>query len=1074
MSLFEASRENKPRLDRAIGGIVALVVFVVYLATISPGFFPGLSANFAAQVAGLMPTQHPDHPLWTLVSQGIIKVFGISPFPLNVFSAICGTIAAWLVYRLVSTLIVEMVQPEICSDRIAVRASVLGGVFAAVALAFSMPAWISSTRFQPHAWDLMWLMVAFSFLSAHVRDGSLWYVAGLSFIFGAGIVETPGFIPFGVVCLVWLIAYWVTSSTGFKGRYLATMLVFGLLGLCMYLVAGYRFAAENILADFGYDSIFDVIWSLLLLQYRWCRIFFAGRTAWILVTLFSFVPWVVMLLTSHRALNEARDFVFYLLHFAWTVFTICVLANAPGSPWAELSGLNRIPVFLYACSAMVAGYLVAYWYLLMSNRAFTTSGGVHVNVKFGVWLGYIFTVPVMVIVAATALVNTPRAYGRRGAFADACARDVLENLGDIRWVIADSVLDSHILLEAARSGRDINLISLVRDNNPAYIRQLKTYVENEPEFENLNHVRLRNSADLGALAFLQDWFADDPSAASRIAAFNTPDIFIGAKLVVAPRHFCFVGADGLNSLRDIDFLAEYNPFWDRMEKLLPRVAKSKDPVESCRNILRRQVGFVGNNLGVLLEDLGRPDEAFEVYRRVRKIDPENASALLNLVEMVGRGYKPELRDELEKELKEFVDNLSGRLPVWSLSRHYGYVRSPLLFAQLGWTWAMSGQPSFALSGLTRALELAPDAARTRIQQAMANMLMQQDEEEQSEAIYEEILKSHPGNRKALISMARIATRQGSLDKAREWLEKAQNAGVDTARLAVEWAAVYLAGGEAEKALLELTPVTELQQNNLQAWGLMAVSQLQLDKLDDAKKTLDRMEAIAGGPDHFLVQVTRGQLAYRRGEDQYPAARDAFERAYALRPSAFIVLEWLLRLDFMMNDKHRGEIHARQLLRLNRDNSFANYIMGSVMMSYGRNEDAEEYLRRSVASTRTAASLNDLAELLHQTGRNEDAEKYAREAIALKDDLYAAYDTLGGILADTGRTDEAEQMYLKALELFSEDPRVSLNLARLYQRLGNRVRAQEVVNGLQKNREKFPEQTIIELDRLVQELKPKMR
>ena len=66
------------------------------------------------------------------------------------------------------------------------------------------------------------------------------------------------------------------------------------------------------------------------------------------------------------------------------------------------------------------------------------------------------------------------------------------------------------------------------------------------------------------------------------------------------------------------------------------------------------------------------------------------------------------------------------------------------------------------------------------------------------------------------------------------------------------------------------------------------------------------------------------------------------------------------------------------------------------------------------------------------------------------------------------------MYLKALELFSEDPRVSLNLARLYQRLGNRVRAQEVVNGLQKNREKFPEQTIIELDRLVQELKPKMR
>ncbi len=1074
MSLFEASRENKPRLDRVVGGIVTLVVFLVYLVTLSPGFFPGISASFAAQVSGLLPSQYPDHPLWTLVSQGIIKVFGISPLPLNIFSLICGTVSVYLMYRLMSKAIAKAIQPEISSGRVAVRASVLGGVFAAVALAFCLPVWISSTRFQPHAWDLMWLMVAFSLLFAYVRGRRLWYVAPLAFIFGAGIVETPGFIPFAIVSFVWLLAFRMKSRAGFKGRYLAILLIFGILGLCMYIVAGLRFAAENTLADFDYKSIFDVVWALMLVQYRWCRFFFAGHTAWILVTLFSFVPWVVMQLTARRSLNEARDFVFYLLHFAWTIFTICVLANAPGSPWAALSKYNRIPVLLYACSAMVAGYLVAYWYLLMSNRAFTTAGGTRVNVKFGVWLGYIFTVPTMVIIAAATLVNAPRAFGRRGAFADACARDVIDGLDGRRWIISDSVLDCHLLLESARAGRDIKLISLMRDNNPAYIRQLKTYVETEPEFENLNRVRLRNSADLGALAFLQDWLADDPSASSRMAAFNTPDIFVGAKLTVAPCLFCFVGAPDLDSLRDVDFLAEYNPFWDRMEKLLPRVAKTSDAVETYRNLLRRQIGFVGNNLGVLLEDLDRPDEAFEVYRRVRKIDPENASALLNLVEMVSRGYKPELRDELEKELKEFVDNLSGRLPVWSLSRHYGYVRSPMLFAQLGWTWAMSGQPSFALSGLTRALELAPDAARVRIQQAMANMLLQQDEEEESEAIYEEILKSNPGNRKALISMARIATRQGSIDKAREWLEKAQNAGVDTARLAVEWASVYLASGEAEKALLELTPVTELQQNNLQAWGLMAVAQLQLDKLADAQKTLERMESITGSPDHFLIQVTRGQLAYRQGEDQYSAARDAFERAYALRPSATVILEWLLRLDFMMNDKRRGETHARQLLRVSRDNSFANYIMGSVMMDYGRNEEAEEYLRRSVASTRTAASLNDLAELLHQTGRNEDAEKYAREAISMKDDLYAAYDTLGGILADTGRTEEAEAMYLKAIELFSDDPRVSINLASLYLRNGNRARALEIVNGLQKDRAKFPKQTILELDRLSQELKPKMR
>ena len=1074
MSIFEATRENKKRLDMVVGAASALVVFVVYLATLCPGFFPGLSAGLAVQVAGLVPSQMPDHPLWTLVSQGLIKVFGVNPWPLNIFSAVCGALSAWMVYRLVSGLIDANVNPSVCADRIAIRASVLAGVFAVVAMSFGMSGWVASTRFQPHAWDLMLLLAALSMFFAYVRGGSPWLVAGVAFVLGAGTVETPGFLPFGLICLVGLVWHWTHSRTGLKAGHLAMLLVFGLLGLCMYIVAGWHFAATHDLSDYGYQSIFGPIRDMLIAQYKWSKFFFSGRSAWILVTLFSFVPWVVMLLSAEHSLNEARDAVFYLLHVAWTIFTLCVLGNSPGSPWAELSKFNRVPVFLQACSAMVAGYLVAYWFLLMSNRAFVTSGGRRVEVKFGVWFGYIFTVPLMVVIVATTLVNAPRANGRRGAFADICARDMLDSLGAHRWVIADGMLDNHILLEAARSGRDTKLLSLGRDAEPAYVRYLKSLVDGEPEFENLNRSRLRNSAELGALALIQDWLVDDDTVGGRLAVLNFPDLLIGAKRVVAPSHFCFIGESDLESLRGVDFLAEYEPFWDRMEKLLPRAAKSRDSVDSYRNALRRQMGFVANNLGVLLQDLGRQDEAFKVYSRVRTMDPDNASALLNMVEMVSGGYRPELKDELENELKEFADNLPNRLPVWALSRHYGYVRSPLLFAQLGWTWAMSGQSNFALSGLNRALEIAPEDARSRIQQTMANMLLQQDEQEESEALYEEILKSNPQNRNALVSMARIATRQGALDKAGEWLEKAQNAGVDTARLAVEWSTVYLAGGQADKALLELAPVVEIQQNNLKALGLMAVAQLQLDKLDDAEKTLARMESVTGTPDNFLIQVTRGQIAYHRGETEYPVARDAFERAYALRPAATTVLEWLLRLDFMMNDKRKGETHARQLLRVNRDHGFANYIMGSVMMEYGRNEDAEEYLRRSVATDPTAAALNDLAELLHQIGRDDEAEGFARQAIEKNGELYAAYDTLAGILASTDRLEEAEAMYRKALELYSDDPRVGINLAKLLKKRGNLVAAREIVAGLQNDRAKFPDMVIAELDDLAQDLKLEMK
>lgn len=665
MALFSATNQNKSRLDWTVGLLVGGVALLVYLATMVRGFYPGLSATLAAQVTGLTLAPLPDHPLWTLAAQGLLKVFGFSPFLLNSFSAVCGALSVFLFYGLVSRAVFASINQQISMERNAVRASVFAGLFASVALAFSMAVWTASTRFLPYSWDLLLLLLSFTMLGRYLKTSNPGWVAGISFLLGVGIVETPAFIPFAAVIGTWLMSYWIRSPRGFRGSYLAIILIFGILGLCMYLVAGWRFAAANNLADFEYSSFLDVVWKYLLAQFKWARAFFHRNIPWLLVLLFAFVPWLVVLVTASRGLNETRDWVFYVMHIAWTIFTLVVIGNAYGSPWAALATYNRVPVFLQACAAATAGYLVAYWYLLMANRPAGDSRGRQPNVRVGVVLGYVFTVPLMVLIAATVLVNAARSYGPRGDFAGTCAREFIAGLDGRRWVVGDGIFDSHILLEARRMGYDIRLVSFAHDRNPAYLSRLRSYVENDPEFESLDRLRLGNSTQLGSLAFLQDWCADDESIGKKIVMLNTPDILLGSGLTVAPCRLGFVGVRDRESLKDHDFLAEYGPFWDRMEKLLPRTAKNyaPDAADFLRSHLRRQVGFVANNLGVLLEDLDRPEEAFQVYRRVREIDRENASALLNLVEMVvSKGYHPELKDEIQREANDFIENLPAASP----------------------------------------------------------------------------------------------------------------------------------------------------------------------------------------------------------------------------------------------------------------------------------------------------------------------------------------------------------------------------------------------------------------------------
>ena len=398
-------------------------------------------------------------------------------------------------------------------------------------------------------------------------------------------------------------------------------------------------------------------------------------------------------------------------------------------------------------------------------------------------------------------------------------------------------------------------------------------------------------------------------------------------------------------------------------------------------------------------------------------------------------------------MRDFISGLKTQYPLWSLSRYYGYVRNPQLFVRQGWNWALSGQTGAALAGIDRAIRLLPDSEKNTALSALAAVYALANDKQKTASVYQNMIANDPGNRVAMLGLSRLAVQEGALEKAKSWLEKATKSDDKRGALGVEWATIYLMNNDLANARLSLQEATDLQPKNLQAWAMLALLQIQQNQMEEVEKViLSRMENIAGTADNYFIQVTRAQVAMKKGKKFLRVAREAFIRASLLRPDITGVKDMILQIDIDMNDQSAAELHARQVLRTNRKHALANYVMGSLRLQEGEYGEAEDFLRRSVETNPSSAALNDLAEVLRRIKNLDDAERFARESIKMNPGLYVAWETLGCILVEANKNlDEAESAVNKALVLYKDDVRIKITLARIQYRRGNLEKARETLS-----------------------------
>jgi tetratricopeptide (TPR) repeat protein len=797
---------------------------------------------------------------------------------------------------------------------------------------------------------------------------------------------------------------------------------------------------------------------------------------WVWIVLLAFVPLLGVVVASRNALIK-RSFSIQGVSLAFTVTAAICLFNAPASPWALLRQSDQLPVMAYLAVAMTLGFLVAFWHLAAARPDVDDepddepdderlSGTVHdapsptaaagtapfaspglslldqLRSRVARVLGW----SLVAAVGAAAILNLRTANGRSGAFADELAANILNRLGTRTWIVSDGGdLDLHLRILAQRQRRRLVLAPLTQTPSSDTLRRIRSGIARDQSLA-AHETQLLNALERGIPAFVQEWLQLDSSAEEHLLSLNVPEVWSAAGRRPVTDGFGFTGVRDLNLLHDRDLLGPHRALWARLPGLL---ASAEAPLagraERIRFRLRRQAGLMANNLGVLLEDLGRSDDAIEAYVAAGRIDPDNLSALINLESARPTVPKGASSSELTRALKA-LGTAGGREPtLLEVVQTHGEIRRAETLAGHGMVWARLGESRLARTQLERALHISPSNTAGKINKQLADLDWRQGNVEDAIQKYHLAMEADNRDIRAMVGLAAAAVELGQPDEARMWLDRARAAGAPKRLLTVPTAMLLEATGHRDGAVAELRTCTDSGRGTMEEWALLAGLLLKQGALSEVdRRVLPAMERLAGGPGHVLIQLVKARALCARTPVNYAAARTSLKLCLRLRPDFVAIWDDLLLLDMASGDPSARDEDVDNALRAMPDHTLANRLLGTRLLEQGEPIRALAAFQRSVSTHPTVESLNNLAETLRRLKRLDEAEQAARAALAMNDKLYAVWDTLGCVLSDKGQLDDAAEAITKSLSLDDSDPDVHMNLVGIRSKQGRLDEVREIL------------------------------
>lgn len=1021
---------TRGRLRRAqqTAAVITGIALVLYGATIITYAFPGDSARWIAWAAGLDVREAPSHPVLMALGNWVASwPVGTLALRLNLLAALAGALTVGWCYKIVWFIIFENMREQ-SSTIHASRNAHFGGCVAALSVAGSLPFWLAATRFRPEIFDAALLLGCANLLITYARSTNPGWLFLFGALYGMGVAESPLFIAAAPVMAVFAIyVEWKLLWCHIFRLFIAAIL--SLISLsATHLIATWLFTITNEITP-DYHQILRLV-LLVLRQQMNTLAHLLPTHLWLPVIGLGVGAAAFTLFAATQTLDNRRSWSQFLLNGFLTLSAILLLFNAPISPWGVLAIFGTIPATTYMIAGMSLGLLAASWraWHVLDNPVDTDETSKLTIYKISRSTGYLLAPALVGMSIIASIANGFRLHADDGAFADRSADVLLDELHGRTWVVANGLIDSHILIRAKARDLKIHLLCPYRATEHNYTASILRMIQSDPTTSKNVKLRAASLINYNFHVFVEDLFATDTAISDKAISMGLPDIWYGSNWIPVPEKLAYGGVRALPSIKNRNLLAEHELFWRDWEPFLkkPVAQLSRQTSYRYRIALRQHLAFVANNLGVLLADLNQPEEAFRAYQKARAIDPTNISALLNVFALIARGYHPELKISVERELRRKIDDPKQRYALWSLSRTYGYVRNYEMFMQMGWSWALSSSPRAVLAGLRNEFALdQTEERRATLTALMAAIHEMQGDREKSATIYRETIRLDPKNTIAISGLVRLALQQSITTDARKILEDGENAGASKHLLRQDWAALYLVSGDLSRARVVLQELAD--EPNASTMSLAMLAMVMIEQKDVASveaSVLPKLIKAAGGNDSYFALVVQGQIWLNKGKPYYRNALSCFQRAALFRPDVQALQDVMLMLVTAMEDQSAAEARALTILRLRPEHAFANFVIGSIRLEQCQYGDAEMYLRRSTEGvTSTIAARNNYAQLLCRMRKLDEAEHVIQKDTENNPDRYEVWSTFALIMAVGNKLDAATAAMSKAHALNNTDFRL---------------------------------------------------
>jgi Tfp pilus assembly protein PilF len=206
------------------------------------------------------------------------------------------------------------------------------------------------------------------------------------------------------------------------------------------------------------------------------------------------------------------------------------------------------------------------------------------------------------------------------------------------------------------------------------------------------------------------------------------------------------------------------------------------------------------------------------------------------------------------------------------------------------------------------------------------------------------------------------------------------------------------------------------------------------------------EVIREQPDNGKAQLAVGYIHLEAGRDGI--AREHLERAVRLLPNDPDTWIYLGRLETAVKQYRAALKDFEQALQLDPKSSFALLSSGQTHVALGDDAAAESLFRRALANESSAAdAATQLGLLLVRQNRLDEAREAFQKAITVQRDHVWAINNLGVLYMQIHKVEDAVAAFKYGIEVAPEDEISYLNLARVYAREGDRMKARDILRQL---------------------------